>query len=94
MTVLYPSYVGKVNRAEHHLKKLKAAALRYGGADESDRPYAVRKRMEGKPKRECFRLEFTRSVDTTTCGCRKCHPRASSSQFVLVEKTTELVSSS
>jgi predicted Zn-dependent protease with MMP-like domain len=28
------------------------------------------------------------------CGCRKCHPRASSSQFVLVEKTTELVGSS
>jgi hypothetical protein len=65
MVPIYPSYVGKINRAESHLKELKAAIVEYGGANESERPYAVTKRMEGKPKRQRFRLEFTRSVDTT-----------------------------
>lgn len=66
MTIDYPSYIGKINRAESHLKQLKAAIDRYGGSDEDGRPYAVGKSMEGKPKRQTFRLEFIRAVDTTT----------------------------
>lgn len=66
MVIEYPSYLGKINRAESHLNELKTAIDRYGGTDESSRPYAVAKTMEGKPKGQTFRLKFTRSVDTTS----------------------------
>jgi hypothetical protein len=64
-TAIVPSFVAKLNRAEKHLIDLQAALEQYGGTDARTRPYTVRKRIEGKAKREVHRLHFTRGVGNT-----------------------------
>jgi hypothetical protein len=65
MPELVPSYLAKLTRAEKHLVELADAIKLYGGSDSASRPYTVRKRIEGKDKREVYRLHFTRSPANT-----------------------------
>lgn len=65
MGALVPSYIAKLGRAEKHLLDLEAAIETFGGSSADTRPYTVRKRIEGKKKREVHRLHFTRSIENT-----------------------------
>lgn len=55
------SYDLKLDRAEQHLIELKDALDRYV----EKHPYEVRRHVEGKKKREVFRLHFTEQPDPT-----------------------------
>jgi hypothetical protein len=65
--LIVPSFVGKLGRAEKHLVDLKASIERYGGTDVSNRPYTVRKRVEGNGRRTrtVFRIHFRSSIENT-----------------------------
>jgi hypothetical protein len=52
---IVPSYLAKLSRAEKHLVELKEAIDAYTAA----KPYAVRKRIEGKKKKVIHELVFT-----------------------------------
>jgi hypothetical protein len=63
---LLPSFLGKLDRAEKHLRELEWVLADYAGTDKASRPYTVRKRVEGK--KQVYRLHFTRSVANTTAA--------------------------
>jgi len=60
-----PSHVAKVSRAKTHLECLKTAIETYSGTDLRSYPYAGRHSIEGKPKRDVFRVHFFRAVSNT-----------------------------
>jgi hypothetical protein len=55
VSAVVPSYLAKISRAEKHLIELHEAIDEYAAA----RPYAVRKRVEGKKQKVIHRLVFT-----------------------------------
>jgi hypothetical protein len=65
MPSIVPSYITKLDRAEHHLGDLKEAVAAFGGTgtEAESRPYTITKSREGR--RDVHRLEFTRSVVNT-----------------------------
>jgi hypothetical protein len=65
MASIVPSYISKLDRAEHHLLELKQAIEAFGGdgTDPTSRPYTITKAREGR--RTVHRLTFTRSVVNT-----------------------------
>ena len=63
MPSIVPSYLAKLDRAQHHLGELKDAIERFGGTDKASRPYTIRKSLEGR--RTVHRLHFRRSVVNT-----------------------------
>ena len=60
-----PSFLAKLERAEHHLAELRGAIEIYRGTDKKSRPYTVQKRIEGKRASEVWRLHFTQSASNT-----------------------------
>jgi hypothetical protein len=65
MPSIVPSYIAKLDRAQHHLDELKEAINAFGGSgtEAASRPYTITRSRESR--RMVDRLEFTRSVVNT-----------------------------